>query len=150
MQKLVYKGVISTMHVNCIHVTLQRRLESLFDPFILDFSNTIILQSLSGGLKKHRVAEVMKVLKVWATSRRYHEDIQLPCLFGCQHQSDDLHHYLQCPHLFALWSFISPGVDSDPLVRWALIKPVQGVNPSDSMCSYRIPCYQKAFQKLRN
>ena len=51
------------------------------------------------------------------------QDLQLPCLFGCKHQIDDLNHYLQCPHLFALWSFLSPGVDADPLVRRAFINP---------------------------
>ena len=97
-----------------------------FEPFSLDFDSSVLLQSLLGGLKKHRVAEVMKVLQSWgngwATSRRYHEHLQLPRSFGCHRQSDDLNHYLQCPHLLALRSFLTPG-ESDPLVRWALISP---------------------------
>ena len=59
----------------------------------------------------------------WATSRRYHEDKLLPCLFGCSKCSDDLHHYLQCPHLFALWGFLAGGASADPLARWGLIQP---------------------------
>ena len=64
VHNLVYKELISIKDVNCILVSLQRRLESLFGPVTVEFSNTILLQSLLGGLTKHRVAEVMKVLKV--------------------------------------------------------------------------------------
>ena len=127
VQKLVYRELISIKHKNCIQDTIQRRLTSLFQPFTLDFRSSISLEDLLGSSRKNRVAEVMKVLKSWcngwATSRRFHEDIQLPCLFGCQGHSDDLAHYLQCPHLFALWSFLTPGVSADPLERWALINP---------------------------
>ena len=127
VQQLVYQELISIKHKNCIQDTIQRRLNSLFQPFTFDFRSTISLEDLLGSLRKSRVAEVMKVLKSWsngwATSRRYHDDIQLPCLFGCQGHGDDLAHYLQCRHLFALWSFLTPGVSADPLERWALINP---------------------------
>ena len=72
---------------------------------------------------------VMKVLKCWcngwASSRRYHEEPILPCLFGCSHAQDDLHHYMMCPHLFGLWTFLTPGVNSNPLIRWALVNPTE-------------------------
>ena len=71
----------------------------------------------------------MKVLKCWcngwASSRRYHEEPVLPCLFGCKHAEDDLHHYMQCPHLYALWTYLIPGVSSNPLIRWALVAPTE-------------------------
>ena len=59
----------------------------------------------------------------WATSSRYHEGVILPCMFGCKSCIDNLQHYLQCPHLFALWSFLAGDISSDPLVRWGLIEP---------------------------
>ena len=69
----------------------------------------------------------MKVLKSWcngwATSRRYHDNKLLPCLFGCSHRSDELEHYVLCPHLHALWSFLDGSRDINPLVRWGLITP---------------------------
>ena len=30
---------------------------------------------------------------------------------------------MQCPHLFALWTFLAGDISSDPLVRWGLIGP---------------------------
>ena len=52
----------------------------------------------------------------------------LPCLFGCAGAEDDLAHYVQCPHLFALWTFLvdpsfEGGVSEFPLERWGLIDP---------------------------
>ena len=99
----------------------------LFLPFTLDFQNSVHLVSCFGALRGLRVSEAIKVLKGWcngwATSQRYHEDKLLPCLFGCSGCSDDLRHYLQCPHLFALWRFFAGEVSEDPLVRWGLISP---------------------------
>ena len=46
-----------------------------------------------------------------------------PCVFGCCSEQDDLHHYLTCPHLYAIWSFLVGGVSSDPLIRWGLVNP---------------------------
>jgi hypothetical protein len=48
----------------------------------------------------------------------------LPCLFGCAGEQDDLSHYLVCPHLFTLWSFLTNlNVSEMPLIRWGLINP---------------------------
>ena len=42
-----------------------------------------------------------KVIKTWinswSTSRRYHEDLLFPRLFGCDAKEDDLLHYVACP-----------------------------------------------------
>ena len=111
-------------------MTIERRLTSLFKPFTLDFNHSISLADSLRSLKGHRVAEVLKVLKSWcngwATSHRYHEDITLPCLLGCDMHNDSLSHYLQCPHLFALWKFMIPSAHEDPLIRWGLISPCTG------------------------
>lgn len=60
----------------------------MLQPSTLDFSSSISLEVIVGALKRNRVAENMRMVKSWcngwATSRRYHEDLLLPCLFGCQ------------------------------------------------------------------
>ena len=99
----------------------------LYQPYTLDFQNSILLERCWATLKENTVSVVIKVLKCWcngwASSRRYHEDKLLPCLFGCNQCNDELEHYFQCPHLFSLWSFLSGNTSADPLVRWGLIHP---------------------------
>ena len=48
------------------------------------------------------VPVVKSWLNGWTTSRRLHEAVQLPCLFGCTAQ-DDLAHYISC---LPLWKAI--------------------------------------------
>ena len=55
----------------------------------------------------------------WATSHRMHEEIVLPCLFGCS-QTDSLRHYLHCPILFGLLRALHPDVSEMPLERIGL------------------------------
>ena len=125
MQKQVYEELISIKHCNLIHDTIEKRLTKLYQPFDLDFFCSISLTASLRQLKGNRVADVLKVVKTWcngwATSNRYHEAIRLPCLFGCNHESDAMEHYMQCPHLFWLWKFMIPSVPCNPLERWGLI-----------------------------
>ena len=48
----------------------------------------------------------MCVLKTWiggwTTSNRLHEPFRKNCLFGCQHENDDLKHYIRCSPLWQL------------------------------------------------
>ena len=100
---------------------------SLFQPYDLDFQQATLLDRCWATVKKCRVADAVKIIKTWsngwATSSRYHEGVILPCLFGCKACTDNLQHYMQCPHLFALWTFLAGDISSDPLVRWGLIGP---------------------------
>ena len=102
----------------------------MFQPYELDFQQAIHLEWCWGALKKCRVADAVKIIKIWsngwATSSRYHEGVLLPCLFGCS-CIDKLEHYLHCPHLLALWTFLAGHVSSDPLERWGLIRPESDV-----------------------
>ena len=127
IQKLVYKKILANRFGNNLNDTFQRRLTSLFQPYELDFQQSILLDRCWGALRKCRVADAVKVIKTWsngwATSSRYHEGLILPCLFGCKSCIDCLEHYIQCPHLLALWTFLAGDVSSDPLKRWALITP---------------------------
>ena len=127
IQKAVYNQLVSHRFGYSLDDTIMRRLTKLFHPFTLDFKNSIILERCWCILRKNRVSDVIKVLKCWcngwATSRRYHDDKLLPCLLGCVSCQDSLEHYLQCPHLYALWSFLAGSASPDPLKRWGLIDP---------------------------
>ena len=122
LQKLAYEKLMSHKFGNpSLTGTIEKRLTHLFLPFELNFPNYFLLERCFDTLKKYRVSEATKVLKCWcngwATSYRYHEDKLLPCLFGCSGCKGELGHYLQCPHLFALWRFLTGEVSRDPLVR---------------------------------
>jgi len=127
VQKLVYKELVSHQFNSPIQDIFCKRLTDAFSPYVLDFNHSIRLHDCFGCLKKSGSAVAVKVIKGWcngwATSKRYQEKIKLPCLFGCHKEKDDLFHYLQCPHLYALWSFLCGYVHSDPLIRWGLVMP---------------------------
>jgi len=127
LQRVLYCKLIEHNFVYNLPDTVKRRLETLFQPYTLDFQNAVDLEGAFGILKGCRVSDAMKVLKCWingwATSYRYHEDKLLPCLLGCDCCKDELSHYLQCPHLFALWKFLAGSTSEVPLVRWGLIQP---------------------------
>ncbi len=76
------------------------------------------------GLRGHDSIRVMKTWShAWCTSDRFKEAVILPCLFGCSDAIDKQAHYIMCPYLFALQSFMwgPVGVISDdPLVRLGL------------------------------
>ena len=42
------------------------------------------------------------LLNSWYTSRRMHETVLLPCIFGCDSEDDDLRHYLSCDPMWTL------------------------------------------------
>jgi len=74
---------------------------------------------------------VMTVLKTWAnawcTTRRYHEDICWPCIFGCTGAPDTLSHYLSCSRF---WSGVLTScklsefhAHADPLIKCCLCRP---------------------------
>ncbi len=49
-----------------------------------------------------RLMVIKTLVNSWATTRRYHEDIQLPCLFCALEFGDSLPHYLACDTLWTL------------------------------------------------
>ena len=61
----------------------------------------------------------------WATSSRLHEEVQLPCLFGCQDAPDHMIHYVQCPFwLLLLTKLFQENLPSPmPLQRLGLVNP---------------------------
>ena len=89
----------------------------------------------------------IKVMKTWSnawsTSHRYHEGKILPCMFGCHGCKDTLNHYLQCPHLFALWRYLVEGTNEMPLIRWGLIHP-------DKHTFHSIACVFSGYHAIRH
>ena len=129
MQQICYDALVRSCFPDNLQITLEKRLNNAFSPFSVDCKNVVSLSQCFCTLKGCKVSVAIRVFKCWingwATSRRYgnNEGKILPCLFGCTDCVDSLDHYLQCPHLFALWSFLIEGSPEDPLIRWGLIYP---------------------------
>jgi len=130
LQKKVYNilrgEVFPDSGLNDLINLLQQRLSIIFQPFVLDFENTIDLSDLISRLKPVGPNGVSKILKTWlngwVTSYRMHEGTLHQCLLGCHDGRDSLNHYVQCPHIYALIKFLH-GCPADPLQRLALIQP---------------------------
>ena len=147
VQKICYDALIQYRFVDSLHHTIEKRLNDSFSPWTVDCTNHVSLSECFGTLKGCKVSVAIRVLKCWsnswATSHRYHEDKILPCLLGCTGCLDSLDHYLSCPHLFALWSFLIEGTSEDPLTRWALLKP--------SKAQFEIvACIFSSYHAIRN
>ena len=78
----------------------------------------------------------------WATSWRCGDGKLLPCVFGCACCPDELEHYLQCPHLLALWRYLAGSVSDAPLVRWGLLD-------TNSMHLNQIACVFTGYHAIR-
>ena len=127
MQKICYDNLVQARFSDNIHDTICRRINDLFNPYTVDCSSLVSLETAWAVLKGCSMSVVIRVLKCWvngwATSYRYHEAKLLPCMFGCSDCKDNLNHYLICPHLFALTRFLTDGVSENPLTRWGLLYP---------------------------
>ena len=134
---------------NNLHNTIEKRLSDSFNPFTVDFCDTVSLDGCLGALRECSVSVATRVFKGWvngwATSDRYKnvEVKVLPCLLGCTNCKDSLAHYLICPHLFALWKFFVEDTSNDPLSRWGLSYP------SKFKCNI-IACIFSAYHAVRN
>ena len=146
MQKLLYKELTSRRFDDPLQAIFQKRLTDLFHPYNLDWGNRIGFEDSFRVLKKCSPAVSIKVIKGWcngwATSRRYHEAVLLPCLFGCPNEQDNLAHYLICPHLFAIWRYLVGDVSDMPLTRW-------GVDSPCVPCMQQIACVFSGYHAVR-
>ena len=83
--------------------------------------------SIMRKFRKHDAIRIIKTwVNSWATSRRYHEPVILPCLFGCagDGSTDDLSHYVMCPHLFTILSKLTDA-PACPVKRLGLSTPTK-------------------------
>ena len=129
-----------------MHAIAERRLTKLFAPYELDFQHNINLPSCFAVLKELRASDSAEVLKTWlngwVTSYSMHEDVLLNCLFGCHRQPDSLHHYVQCPHMFALLKFLKHDCSPEPLTRLGLINP-------NGCCMKVVCCMFSAYHAVK-
>ena len=125
---------------------IKERLTKIFDPYKLDFENTIDLDEsikVMGSLHATAMARVLKTwTNGWITSHRMHEEYVHPCLLGCQGKKDDLSHYVHCPYIFCIMKFLVPEVSSDPILRLGLVNST--VPKLKNVC-----CMFSAFHGLR-
>ena len=94
--------MLNVVHPNTLRNTLVTRVRDLIDPYVVDSSE--LLRNLDDAIvfikiiRKFDATCVVKTwANAWATSHRMHEEIVLPCLFGCS-QTDSLQHYLFLPN----------------------------------------------------
>ena len=89
----------------------------------IDFVNR-----LTGMLTDVRPQVAICVFKTiiggWTTSHRMHEPSLLPCIFGCQGETDTINHYLLCAPLWLICSE-SLGIES----QWNLLSRICVCNP---------------------
>ena len=108
---------------------LSKRIQILLQPYDIDMDNEVQLDQAIQILQSLKGSDAAKILKTWlngwTTTSRMHEEIQMPCLLGCQGQPDSLQHYIHCPYCFALTSFLIPATSNYPLVRLGLVLPTQ-------------------------
>ena len=112
--------------LKCTYFILNMYIKLILNALISWYKNSYMVYQFKYDSAQGKYgADVMKVVKSWcngwATSNRYHGDMRLPCLFGCNNCSDSLPHYLPCPHLIAFWKCMIPSVHEDPSIRRGLI-----------------------------
>ena len=127
IQSKMYHALVSE-HFSCkLEDTIMKRVCELFAPYEVDPDSldTNAAFEILKQLRKHDAVRVIKTwVNAWATSNRYHEAVQFPCLFGCKDCADKLSHYVMCPNLYFLICQ-SVQASSWPLERIGLHNPSQ-------------------------
>ena len=93
----MYDKLVSTKLGADYYEIIHTRIADMFTPFEVysESRETIEAFKIRKTLRKHDSRRVLKTwVNSWATSRRYHEAVQLPCLFGCKDGVDKQSHYL--------------------------------------------------------
>jgi len=119
LQHAIYEALMGELYPDKIEHLFERRARSLVPSRPLDIDQ---LDDIRPLLVKLTVPVATYILKTWAgawcTSARFHEEVRLPCLYGCRGEPDALQHYLVCPRL---WRTVAVAthqrVPDDPLER---------------------------------
>ena len=112
IQSIMY-GHFVLFDSSCWDACLAKRMSILcpeHTPNDLGHARMLLLSNMFGFSSEHKLIVMRSILNGWVTSTRYHEQILLPCVFGCKmfhpiHGSgykDCLAHYLRCPLLWKL------------------------------------------------
>ncbi len=124
MQISLYKLYIKDVFPTDIHAHVIKRAQDLSFPFEVPLHALSLTPTckLLRGLRAHDAIRVLRTwVNAWCTSTRFHEEMRLPCLFGCFAEEDRQSHYSMCPHLFAIQRHLYPPTHSDPLIRIGLV-----------------------------
>ena len=124
VQISLYKLYIKDVFPTDIHAHVIKRAQDLFFPFEVPLHALSLTPAckLLRGLRAHDAIRVLRTwVNAWCTSTRFHEEMRLPCLFGCFAEEDRQSHYSMCPHLFAIQRHLYPPTHSDPLIRIGLV-----------------------------
>ena len=98
-QRLAYEQFLASISQETWNLFLRRHLAISFgilpdEAGALNFDAVFVLLR---RLPSHVVMTWVKTISNgWCTSRRMHEQVELKCLFGCQHEADSVLHYLKC------------------------------------------------------
>ena len=150
VQKMVYNNMMKHVFPDTneleLKVLVVKRLTNMFHPFEIEFEQDVDLGLCFAGLSELRPGDSAKVLKTWlngwVTSHRMQEEVRHSCLLGCHGKPDSLHHYVQCPHMYALTKFFIDDTSAEPLYRLGLINP-------HKQCLKVVCCMFSAYHALK-
>ena len=103
VQKQVSKLLFAVLIPQSLVTLLIGRLSALLPELELEVRNALwdnIFTELNKCSTRISMIAVKTFVNGWATTRRYHEQIRLPCIFGCKGTNDTLEHYLTCKRLW--------------------------------------------------
>ena len=104
IQSNVYKAIVKATG-SPWHDLINRRLYVL-SPTEVPFDFASVQDSFCNAAKRVGPGIMMTVIKSilnsWVTSHRFHEDVQLHRIFGCEGCRDTLSHYLVCDPFWTL------------------------------------------------
>ena len=113
IQAEVYKSIKFAKLGSSFHKVVERRIRSL--SLKVSFPNLeYLVSNLEEGLAEcselHKICGsalmsnwIKTIANGWCTSGRMHEDVRLPCIFGCESATDEFAHYLTCG---ILWNML--------------------------------------------
>ena len=103
LQQRLYKSILSCTSDPWQKLIAKRcEVIGVCNPTPFDMSaRRDFIQSSKGLPIRARMAVIKTWTNGWATTERFHEEVTLPCIFGCGGR-DNVAHYLQCDSLWTL------------------------------------------------
>lgn len=104
-QSSIYKCLLS--NTCCNQRVIVNKIHKTFADIGTDLHSLVFPASWLGGLEqcfrqvKQQAAFALlrTFISGWTTSHRMHEDVLLPCIFGCRNETDTIAHYMLCSPL---------------------------------------------------
>ena len=129
VQKIATLCISVTMHPDTIITLLHKRITSMF-PNCVDEVNSVEWDQIFALMRSIGCHGAMCVFKTyvnaWATSKRFHEQDLLECVFGCS-APDTITHYVECPRLWkAINKTIRKPCGNTPMSKLSLASASRG------------------------